>query len=54
MKTESQMYTDYITTQQARLEALEKEKANIQKDIDNVRKLMVGCPYDKTITFSPR
>jgi uncharacterized protein (UPF0335 family) len=48
MKTETQMYEEYIASQKARLEALEKEKAMIEKDIDNVTKLMVSCPYESS------
>lgn len=45
MKTEKQIYEEYIVTQQARLEALEKEIERVKIDIDNVTKLMVECPY---------
>lgn len=46
MKTETQMYEEYIATQQARLEALVKEAEAIKKDIDNVQAMMVACPYE--------
>lgn len=46
MKTETQIYEDHIAAQLSRLEALEQEQARIKIDIDNVRKLMVECPYE--------
>lgn len=46
MKSERQLYEEYIAAQLSRLEALEKQVEAVQKDIDNVRKLMVECPYE--------
>jgi len=46
MKTERQMYEEYIAAQEARLEALLKQAQDVKKDIDNVIALMVDCPYD--------
>jgi hypothetical protein len=45
MKTERQMYEEYISAQEARLEALLQQANAIQKDIDNVTTLMLKCPY---------
>lgn len=47
MKTERQMFEDYINYQQSELERLEKEVLKIKKDIDAVTKLMLQCPYEK-------
>ena len=46
MKTERQMYEEYIAAQEARLEALLKQAKDVKKDIDNVIALMVDCPYE--------
>ena len=46
MKTERQMYEEYIAAQQERLEKLLDEQHRIQLDIDNVTNLMVECPYE--------
>jgi len=46
MKTETQLYVEYIEAQEAKLEALVKQVEAIKKDIDNVRSMMVACPYD--------
>jgi len=48
MKTERQMYEEYIEAQKARLEKLLEEQKKIEKDIDEVTKLMLECPYDQT------
>jgi hypothetical protein len=46
MITLKQMYTEYIQTQERKLEELEKQLAKTKEDIDNVTKLMLACPYD--------
>lgn len=47
MRTERQMFEDYINYQQSELERLEKEILKIKKDIDVVTELMLKCPYEK-------
>jgi hypothetical protein len=46
MKTERQMYEEYLDVQYKRLHELIEERARVEKDIDNVTTLMVECPYD--------
>ena len=46
MRTERQMYQEYIDAQQRKLEELTKQLAKTKEDIDNVTKLMLACPYE--------
>lgn len=46
MRTERQMYEEYIEAQQRKLEELTKQLAKTKEDIDNVTKLMLACPYE--------
>ena len=48
MKTERQMYEEYLDAQYKRLHELIEERARIEKDIDNVTTLMLKCPYEPT------
>jgi hypothetical protein len=48
MITEQQMYEEYIATQEKKLQELLIQITKIKEDIDNVTKLMLSCPYDKT------
>jgi hypothetical protein len=45
MKTERQMYEEYLDAQYKRLNELIEERAKVEKDIDNVTTLMLKCPY---------
>lgn len=40
------MYEEYIAAQKARLEKLLEEQKKIEKDIAEVTKLMIQCPYE--------
>ena len=47
MKTETQMYLDYIESQERRLAQLLKEKEMIEKDIQTVKKMLENNPYNE-------
>jgi hypothetical protein len=47
MKTERQMYQEYIEAQERKLEELTRQLAKTKEDIDNVTKLMLACPYEE-------
>jgi hypothetical protein len=49
MKTERQMFEDYINYQQSELQRLEKEILKIKKDINAVTELMAKCPYENSL-----
>ena len=46
MRTERQMYQEYIEAQERKLEELTRQLAKTKEDIDNVTKLMLACPYE--------
>jgi hypothetical protein len=46
MKTERQMYEEYLDAQYKRLDELIEERAKVELDIDNVTTLMLNCPYE--------